>query len=129
AVCGSSIATAATMSRVSLPQMKRYAYDDGFACGAVAAGGTLGILIPPSVPLVIYGILTESDITKLFIAGVVPGLLLMLLYMATAWLMVALRPALGRPAEPLPLSARLRSLSHTWAVLALFLLVLGGMYL
>lgn len=128
AVCGSSIATAATMSRVSLPQMKRYGYDDGFACGTVAAGGTLGILIPPSVPLVIFGILTETDITKLFMAGVLPGILLALLYMLTAWTLVALRPSLGRPAESLPLAVRLRSLSRTWAVLALFLLVLGGMY-
>lgn len=128
AVCGSSIATAATMSRVALPQMKRYGYDDGFACGTVAAGGTLGILIPPSVPFVIYGILTETDITKLFMAGVLPGLLLVLLYMATAWVMVALRPSLGQRAEALPVRERLRSLSSTWAVLALFLLVLGGMY-
>ena len=128
AVCGSSIATAATMSRVALPPMKRYGYDDGFACGTVAAGGTLGILIPPSVPFVVYGILTETDITALFMAGVLPGLLLMLLYMIAASLMVLVRPSLGRPAEALPLRDRLRSLSRTWAVLALFLIVLGGMY-
>ncbi len=128
AVCGSSIATAATMSRVALPPMKRYGYDDGFACGTVAAGGTLGILIPPSVPFVVYGILTETDITSLFMAGVLPGLMLMVLYMIAASLMVLVRPSLGRPAEALPLRDRLRSLSRTWAVLALFLIVLGGMY-
>ena len=128
AVRGSSIATAATMARVSLPQMKRYGYDDGFACGTVAAGGTLGILIPPSVPFVIFGILTETDITKLFMAGLVPGLLLAAMYMATAWLVVCLRPSFGRPAEALPLRERLATLGRTWAVLALFVAVLGGMY-
>jgi tripartite ATP-independent transporter DctM subunit len=129
AVCGSSIATAATMARVSLPQMKRYGYDDGFACGTVAAGGTLGILIPPSVPFVIFGILTETDITKLFMAGVLPGILLALMYMATAWLVVYVRPSHGKPAEKLALRERLAALQRTWAVLALFLVVLGGMYL
>lgn len=128
AVCGSSIATAATMSKVSLPSMKRYGYEDGFACGTIAAGGTLGILIPPSVPMMIYGILTESDIAKLFIAGVIPGVLLMLMYMGTAWGVVLADPTKGRPAEPLPFIERLRALKRTWAVLALFLIVLGGMY-
>ncbi|MGE0331787.1 MAG: TRAP transporter large permease [Ramlibacter sp.] len=128
AVCGSSIATAATMARVSLPQMKRYGYDDGFACGTVAAGGTLGILIPPSVPFVIYGILTETDITKLFMAGLVPGLLLAAMYMLTAWTVVLVRPSHGRPAEKLALRERLQALGRTWAVLALFAGVLGGMY-
>ncbi|MGQ0546083.1 MAG: TRAP transporter large permease [Betaproteobacteria bacterium] len=128
AVCGSSIATAATMAKVSLPQMKRYGYDESFAGAVVAAGGTLGILIPPSVPLVIYGILTETDIAKLFIAGIGPGVLLMLLYMATAWAMVLANPARGRRAEPLPLVERLRALKSIWAVIALFALVLGGMY-
>ncbi len=128
AVCGSSIATAATMARVSLPQMKRYGYDDGFACGTVAAGGTLGILIPPSVPFVIYGILTETDITKLFMAGLVPGLLLALMYMVTAWVVVRLRPSTGQPAQKMPMRERFQALGRTWAVLALFLGVLGGMY-
>lgn len=128
AVCGSSIATAATMAKVSLPPMKRYGYEDGFACGTIAAGGTLGILIPPSVPMVIYGILTETDIAKLFIAGVIPGVLLMLMYMGTAWGVVLADPSKGRPAEALPFLDRLRSLKRTWAVFALFLIVLGGMY-
>lgn len=128
AVCGSSIATAATMARVSLPQMKRYGYDDGFACGTVAAGGTLGILIPPSVPFVIYGILTETDITKLFMAGLLPGLLLAVMYMVTAWVVVRLRPSFGQPAHKLPMRERFQALGRTWAVLTLFLGVLGGMY-
>jgi tripartite ATP-independent transporter DctM subunit len=128
AVCGSSIATAATMARVSLPQMKRYGYEDGFACGTVAAGGTLGILIPPSVPFVIFGILTETDITKLFMAGVLPGILLMLMYMATAWTVVYLRPSHGQPAEKLPWRERFGAIQRTWAVMVLFIVVLGGMY-
>jgi C4-dicarboxylate transporter DctM subunit len=128
AVCGSSIATAATMARVSLPQMKRYGYDDGFACGTVAAGGTLGILIPPSVPFVIYGILTETDITKLFMAGLLPGVLLAAMYMLTAWVVVLVRPSTGRPAEKLTMRERMQTFGRTWAVLALFLGVLGGMY-
>ncbi len=128
AVCGSSIATAATMARVSLPQMKRYGYDDGFACGTVAAGGTLGILIPPSVPFVIYGILTETDITKLFMAGLLPGLLLAVMYMFTAWTVVRLRPSTGQPAQKMSIGERIQALGRTWAVLALFFGVLGGMY-
>ena len=81
AICGSSLATAATMSQIALPEMRRYKYDDRLATGSVAAGGTIGILIPPSVLMVIYGLLTETSITKLFLAGMVPGLLLMLMLM------------------------------------------------
>lgn len=129
AVCGSSIATAATMARVALPQMKEYKYNEGFACGTVAAGGTLGILIPPSVPLVIFGILTETDIAALFLAALVPGILLAVLYMAVAWLVVFFKPELGRPADRLPFRERFQSLRKTSLVGLLFLLVLGGMYL
>lgn len=128
AVCGSSVASAATMAKVTLPEMKRHGYDDGFACATVAAGGTLGILIPPSVPMVIYGILTQSDISKLFIAGIVPGVVLMAMYMLTAWGVVVLDPRKGRPAEAMRLGERLRALRGTWAVFALFVVVLGGMY-
>ncbi|MFD2857993.1 TRAP transporter large permease [Seohaeicola zhoushanensis] len=129
AVCGSSIATAATMSRVSLPQMKRHSYNDGFACGAVAAGGTLGILIPPSVPLVIFGILTETDITGLFMAAFLPGMMLALLYMCAAWLVVLWRPALGLPAERVNWRDRLATSRRSAMVGLLFFTVLGGMYL
>lgn len=129
AVCGSSIATAATMSRVSLPQMKKYNYEDGFACGAVAAGGTLGILIPPSVPLVIFGILTETDITGLFMAAFFPGLLIALLYMCAAWCVVLWRPSLGQPAPRVNWRDRLAATRRTVMVGILFLTVLGGMYL
>lgn len=129
AVCGSSIATAATMARVSLPQMKKYSYDDGFACGAVAAGGTLGILIPPSVPLVIFGILTETDIAGLFMAAFFPGILIAFLYMVAAWLMVLWRPALGKPAPKLSWRERIEATRRTAMVGILFIVVLGGMYL
>ena len=128
AVCGSSIACAATMAKVALPPMKRYGYADGFACGSVAAGGTLGILIPPSVPMVIYGILTETDIAKLFIAGIAPGLLLTALYMATAWAVVAIKPETAQPAEQASWREKLGSLNRIWAVVILFAVVLGGLY-
>lgn len=128
AVCGSSLATAATMAKVALPPMKRNGYDDGLACGVVAAGGTLGILIPPSVPLVVYGILTETDIAKLFIAGIVPGLLLSATYMLAAWAQVALNPSLAKPAEAFSWGKRWRSLKRIWGVIALFVVVLGGLY-
>jgi tripartite ATP-independent transporter DctM subunit len=108
--------------------MKRNGYDDGLACGVVAAGGTLGILIPPSVPLVIYGILTETDIAKLFIAGILPGLLLSGAYMAAAWAQVALRPSLAQPAPALTWNQRWQSLAKIWGVVALFAVVLGGLY-
>lgn len=86
AVCGSSLATAATISRVAMPSMRRYGYDDRLSSGAIAAGGTLGIMIPPSVPMVIYGILAEADIAKLFMAGILPGILLIALFTgAIAW--------------------------------------------
>lgn len=129
AVCGSSIATAATMAKVSIPPMKRYGYADGLACGAVAAGGTLGILIPPSVPMVIFGILTETDIAKLFIAGIIPGLLMMGLYMAAAWAVVVVRPSAAAPVDAVPFAQKLSALRRIWAVGALFALVLGGLYL
>jgi C4-dicarboxylate transporter DctM subunit len=128
AVCGSSLATAATMAKVALPPMKRNGYDDGLACGVVAAGGTLGILIPPSVPLVVYGILTETDIAKLFIAGIVPGLLLSAAYMVAAWAQVAMNPSLAKPAEAFPWGERWGALKRIWGVIALFAVVLGGLY-
>lgn len=129
AVSGSSVATAATMARVSLPQLERFGYNKGFACGAVAAGGTLGIMIPPSVPLVVYGIITETDIAALFMAALVPGIGLALLFLVAAWVAVLLRPDLGQPAEALPYSERLRAARRTSMVVVLFAVILGGMYL
>ena len=129
AVCGSSLATAATMSKVALPPMRRYGYSDELATGAIAAGGTLGILIPPSVILVIYGIMTEQDIGKLFIAGLLPGLLGIVLYLAAVKVSVAINPDSGPPGERNDWAARLRALRGVWGVVFLFALVIGGIYL
>ena len=128
AVSGSSLATAATMAKVAMPSMRRFGYADSLAAGSVAAGGTLGILIPPSVPMVIYGILTESDIGKLFIAGVLPGILLIFAYLGAVWAVTSVRPALGPPGERIPWAARWPHLGRIWGVVALFVLVLGGIY-
>lgn len=128
AVCGSSLATAATMARVAMPPMRRYGYADSLAAGVIAAGGTLGILIPPSVILVLYGIMTQQDIGKLFIAGIVPGLVGMLGYMLAVHVMTTLRPELGPRAEPLPWPQRWRALRGVGGMLALFALVIGGIY-
>lgn len=129
AVCGSSLATAATMAKVSIPSMRRFGYADSLAAGSIAAGGTLGILIPPSVILVLYGIMTSTDIGKLFIAGVVPGLVGVLLYMAAVAVATAVNPSLGPPGERFGWGERLRSLAGVWGVLVLFSVVMGGIYL
>lgn len=128
AVCGSSLATAATMAKVAMPHMHRYGYDNRLASGVVAAGGTLGIMIPPSVPLVVYGLVAEQDIGKLFIAGMVPGLLLVGLFLAAVWVTVTLCPRLGPAGERLPRAERIDALLRVWPMLLLFALVLGGIY-
>lgn len=129
AICGSSLATAATMSKVALPELRRYGYSGGFSTATLAAGGTLGILIPPSVILVIYAILTEQNIAKLFLAAFIPGLLAALGYMLTISLYVRLYPTSAgtRPAQPL--SERWAALAKTWPVLLIFGVVVGGIYL
>ena len=128
AVCGSSLATAATMSKVAMPPMRKYGYADSLATGSIAAGGTLGILIPPSVILVIFGIMTESDIGKLFIAGIVPGILGIILYMAAVKASVMINPEAGPPAERSSWAMRLNSLRNVWGVIVLFVIVIGGIY-
>jgi len=128
AICGSSLATVATMAKVAMPEMRRYRYADSFAAGTIAAGGTLGILIPPSVILVIYGIMTEQSIGALFAAGLLPGLLAMALYMLAAGLVTARSPELGPPGERMPWRERWQSLRKVWAVLLLFGVVMGGIY-
>ncbi len=128
AVCGSSLATAATMARVAMPPMRSYGYSDGLAAGSIAAGGTLGILIPPSVILVIYGIMTEQDIGKLFMAGILPGLLGVLLYLAAVQVTIWRNPESGPPGERVGWRDRIRALSGVWGVLVLFLIVMGGIY-
>ena len=129
AVSGSSVATAATMGTVALPEMKRFDYDDRLATGSVAAGGTLGFLIPPSIGFVVYGMLTEQSIGKLLVAGILPGILLLVAYIAIVVVWVKMRPALA-PMNPAPVSWRERmiSLKGVWEPLALFLLVMGGIY-
>jgi C4-dicarboxylate transporter DctM subunit len=128
AISGSSIATVATMSKVAIPPMRRLGYDDRLSSGSVASAGVLGVLIPPSVPLVIYGLLTETDIRKLFIATIVPGLLLTLLFIGAVWVTVTLNPKLGPPGPKLPLRERLRALRGVWSVIVLFVGVMGGLY-
>ncbi len=128
AICGSSLATAATMSRVAMPQMRRYNYADSLSTASIAAGGTLGILIPPSVILVIYGLLTETSIGKLFIAGILPGLLGVLLYLAAVWFTVKRNPEAGPAGERSSWKKRLTALRDVWTVLLLFTFVIGGLY-
>ena len=128
AICGSSIATAATMARVAMPEMRRFGYDKAFAAGTIAAGGTLGILIPPSVIMVIYGIMTEQSIGALFAAGVIPGAIATLFYLGTAWNCVRRNPSLGPPGERTSWAGRLTALRHIWGVIVLFIIVMGGMY-
>jgi len=127
-ICGSSIATAATMAKVAVPPMRRFGYSDAIAAGSVAAGGTLGILIPPSVILVIYGILTQQNIGKLFIAGILPGIVAVLCYLGAIWVTVTLNPKAGPPGEHMSWRQRLDAMKNVWGVLALFVLVLGGIY-
>jgi len=129
AICGSSLATAATMSRVALPELRQYGYSGGFATATLAAGGTLGILIPPSVILVIYAILTEQNIAKLFLAAFIPGILAALGYMLTISLYVRLHPDAAGEREAVPLAERWRALLDVWPVMLVFGLVVGGIYL
>jgi C4-dicarboxylate transporter, DctM subunit len=126
AISGSSVATAATMAKVAIPPMRRYNYDEGFAAGTVAAGGTMGILIPPSAALIIYGILTEESIGDLFIAGIVPGILTVLLYIAVIWIVARFRPQMAPRAERASWRDRWVSLSKVWAVIVLFMAIIGG---
>ncbi|MEM9796258.1 MAG: TRAP transporter large permease [Pseudomonadota bacterium] len=128
AICGSSLATAATMGRVALPELRRYGYDGGFSTATLAAGGTLGILIPPSVVLVIYAILTEQNIAKLFLAAFVPGLLAALGYVIAISVYVRVNPASAGTREAIPMGERFRLLAAVWPVLLVFVAVVGGIY-
>ena len=128
AICGSSVATAATFSAVAYPEMRRFGYPQSFATGVIAAGGTLGAMLPPSTVLAVYAILTQQDIGKLFMAGIVPGLLAMTMYVITIMLIVYFRPHWLPAGERQPLSERLNGLKDVWAPLVLFLFVIGGLY-
>ena len=128
AICGSSLATAATMSKIAMPPMRRYGYSDSLATASIAAGGTLGILIPPSVILVIYGLMTETSIRELFAAGFLPGLLGIGLYLVAVQYVVWRRPQDGPQAERMAWPDRIRALGGVWGTILLFVLVIGGIY-
>jgi tripartite ATP-independent transporter DctM subunit len=128
AICGSSIATAATMSKVAYPSMKKLGYSDSLSTGVIAAGGTLGIMIPPSTIMVIYGIVTETHIGKLFAAGVLPGIMLALMMMAAVVAVTSRDPEHAPPGEKFTWAQRWAALRGIWGVLALVVLVLGGIY-
>ena len=128
AICGSSLATAATMGQVALPELRRFGYAGGLATGALAAGGTLGIMIPPSVPLVIYAILTQESIGKLFMAAVLPGVIAMVGYMIVVRIIVSLNPAAGPAGPRVPWPERFKALAQVLPVLAVFVVVIVGIY-
>jgi tripartite ATP-independent transporter DctM subunit len=129
AICGSTNATAATMASVALPEMKRLNYRDELATGTVAAGGSLGILIPPSTIFIVYGIMTEQSIGKLFMAGILPGILLSILFILSIYIWVSVRPEIAPTLEKRSLKERMRSLSGLVEVLVLFVLVMGGLFI
>jgi len=126
AVSGSSLATAATMAKVAVPSMRKFKYADSLAAGTVAAGGTMGILIPPSAALIIYGILTEEDIAALFVAGIVPGIITVVAYILVIILVTRIWPVMGPRGERSGWRVRFRTLSRVWGVVLLFLLIMGG---
>ena len=128
AICGSSIATAATMTKVAYPSMHGHGYSDELAAGSIAAGGTLGILIPPSTIMVLYGIMTETSIGKLFAAGFLPGLVAVVLLCIAVQYICWRDPKAGPPAERASWRERLSAVKEVWAVAALFAFAMGGIY-
>lgn len=128
AICGSSVATAATFSTVAYPEMRRFGYPQSFAAGVVAAGGTLGIMIPPSTVLAIYGLITEQDIGKLFIAGVIPGLLAVMMYILTINIIGIARPRFLPIGQRTSWMERAEALRDVWAMVLLFVFIIGGLY-
>jgi C4-dicarboxylate transporter DctM subunit len=128
AISGSSVATAATFATVAYPEMRRYKYPQSFAAGVIAAGGTLGAIFPPSTVLAVYGLITQQDIGKLFIAGIVPGLLAVSMYMLTIVAIGLMRPGFLPAGPRSDWKERLAALRHVWAALALFAFVIGGLY-
>jgi C4-dicarboxylate transporter DctM subunit len=128
AICGSSVATAATFSRVAYPEMRRYGYPQSFATGVIAAGGTLGIMIPPSTVFAVYGLITEQDIGKLFVAGILPGILAIAMYMLTVTVIGYSKPGYLPAGVRASWSERLEGVREVWATLLLFAFVIGGIY-
>ena len=129
AVSGSSLATAATMAKVAVPAMRKFNYQDSFAVGTVAAGGTLGMLIPPSTAMIIYGILTETDVAKMFVGGVLPGLLTIIVYFVVIAVVIRVSPTAGPRGARTGWRERFISLGKVWGVIALFILIMGGIFL
>ena len=128
AICGSSVATAATFSSVAYPEMRRFGYPQSFSTGVIAAGGTLGAMLPPSTVLAVYAILTQQDIGKLFMAGIIPGLLAMGMYVLTIFIIVRVRPDWLPRGETTTWAERFAGLKDVWAPLLLFVFVIGGLY-
>jgi tripartite ATP-independent transporter DctM subunit len=128
AICGSSVATAATFSKVAYPEMRKYGYPQSFATGVIAAGGSLGIMIPPSTVFAVYGLITEQDIGKLFIAGVIPGALAISMYMITINIIAFVRPGFLPKTPRHSWRERLEALRDVWAVMLLFIFIIGGLY-
>jgi tripartite ATP-independent transporter DctM subunit len=128
AISGSSVATAATMATVALPEMKRYKYAPSLATGSIAAGGSIGILIPPSVILILYGIIAEQSIGKLFLAGFIPGILEAVFYIFTIAILVRINPSLGPRGPRTAFREKITALTNVWEVLLLFVAVVGGIY-
>ncbi len=129
AISGSSLATAATIGTVALPELEKRGYENKIACGSLAAGGTLGILIPPSISMIIIGAMTEQSIAKLFIAGVFPGIMLVGLFMSYIVVRVIMQPQLAPRFETIPLKRRALNIIRMWPVMVIMLFVLGGIYL
>jgi len=129
AVCGSSPAAAATMGTVCLPEMRKYNYENGLSTGCLAAGGTLGIMLPPSIAFILYGIATGNSIGALFAAGIVPGLVLTLAYVITALIICKIDPSKGPKGEIFTLSEKIKSLKNVWSIVVLFVVVIGGIFL
>ena len=128
AVSGSSLATAAAMGKLAVPEMLRYKYDPGLASGVVAASGTLGSLIPPSILMILYGIFTEESIGQLLLAGLIPGVLSALIYGVMVWTRARINPKLAPHAEAVTWDQRFSSLKGTWSIIVLFMIVMGGIY-
>lgn len=129
AICGSSVATAITMGTVALPEMKKCRYDPTLSSGCVAAGGTIGILIPPSIGFIIYGIITQQSIGKLFMAGFIPGIIETIIFMIIIYILCAQNPLLGPPGKETSFREKLLAIKDAWIVLALFVIVIGGIYI
>ena len=127
-ISGSSVATAATIGAMAIPEMEKRGYDRRLTAGSLAAGGTLGILIPPSTTLIIYGVIAEVSIGHLFIAGILPGILLTLMFMGYVWIQCAIEPGLAPPLEPMPARARIGKVLMMWPIFVTMLVVLAGIY-